>query len=43
MIMKSYPATMLFEGIDYEECDVSVFDSDDMDHSPEQDTEWRIL
>jgi hypothetical protein len=24
---KSYPATMLFEGIDYEECDVIVFDS----------------
>ena len=25
---KSYPATMLFEGIDYEECDVIVFDSE---------------
>ena len=24
---KNYPATMLFEGIDYEECDVIVFDS----------------
>lgn len=25
---KSYPAAMLFEGIDYEECDVIVFDSE---------------